>query len=109
LINRRDAKRRALRIAVLRQRCTPARCKLTSDAGASGEWAMRKEIITDAYDEQITTLLIAVLEAHKSGEISTRVAASGIHHVITAIDADETGEIEAWLGQKDLKFFRVAV
>ena len=70
---------------------------------------MRKEIITDAYDEQLAALLIAVLEAHKSGEIATRVAVSGIQQVIAAIDAGETAEIETWLGQKDLRFFRVDV
>jgi hypothetical protein len=70
---------------------------------------MRKEIITDAYDEQLATLLIDVLEAHKLGEFSTRVAVSGIQQVIAAIDAGEIGEIEAWLGQKNLRFFRVDI
>ena len=70
---------------------------------------MRKQFITDAYEDQLTTLLIAVLEAHKTGEISTRVAASGIQQVIAAIDAGESAELEAWLGQQDLRFFRVDV
>ena len=68
---------------------------------------MRKPIITDAQDERLTALLIAVLEAHKSGEIGTRVAVSGISQVIAAVDADEASEFEAWLGQQDLRLFRI--
>ena len=68
---------------------------------------MRKPIITDTQDEKLSALLIAVLEAHKSGEISTRIAVSGLHQVIAAVDAGETGEFDAWLGQQDLRFFRI--
>jgi hypothetical protein len=68
---------------------------------------MRKPIITDTQDEQLAALLIDVLEAHKSGDLSTRVAVSGIQQVIAAVDAGETGEFDAWLGQQDLRFFRV--
>ena len=70
---------------------------------------MRKTILTEHHEDQLTTLLIGVLEAHKAGEFSTRVAASGLMQVIASIDADETGELDAWLGQKDLRFFRVDV
>jgi hypothetical protein len=69
---------------------------------------MRKPTITDAQDERLTALLIAVLEAHKSGEIDTRVAVSGIQQIIAAVDADEGSEFEAWLNQQDLRLFRIA-
>jgi hypothetical protein len=73
------------------------------------EPVMRKPILSESHEEQLTALLIGVLEAHKTGEFSTRVASSGIMQVIASIDAGETGEMEAWLGQRDLKFFRVDV
>lgn len=68
---------------------------------------MRKPFLNDAHEDQLTALLIGVLEAHKAGEFSTRVAANGILQVIASIDAGEAAELDAWLGQHDLKFFRI--
>jgi len=70
---------------------------------------MRKPLLTETHEDQLTGLLIDVLEAHKAGEFSTRVAASGILQLIATVDAGETAELETWLGQQNLKFFRVDV
>ncbi|SER74956.1 hypothetical protein SAMN04244573_04232 [Azotobacter beijerinckii] len=62
--------------------------------------------LTSQDHKAMDRFIIRVLEAYRSGEITQQSAASGIAHVMAALDISNTQEAVAWFNQKGVEYFK---
>ena len=65
-----------------------------------------KPNLTSKNHKEMDAFLYRVLDAFKRGDISKQSVASGLAHVMAALDIQNTAEAVAWFNQDGVEFFK---